>query len=226
MSRLVQELPQIISLIWTLNTVDCLGGKSSAKVMRCVFSPVLFSSTCSGAFSCQKVEKKVAFATWASISCEDVSRSKICHKGGFTENVFSNEFQDSLLTSLMLSPLAVCDNLYFYGGTATWKSTKLEKSRRNKHIRTGCFWDFSKFAISELFIAPWKTVCLTGELLPHAAHFCAILTPLCKLKCGLSVSHQLKSWTQPIPVQEAEEETEEPLLQLSCHPVAGCLVLP
>lgn len=41
MSRLAQELPQIVSWIWTLNTVDCLGGKSSAKVMReCVFSLV------------------------------------------------------------------------------------------------------------------------------------------------------------------------------------------
>lgn len=41
MSRLVQELPQIISWIWALNTGACLGGKSSAKTMRrCIFSPV------------------------------------------------------------------------------------------------------------------------------------------------------------------------------------------
>lgn len=41
MSRLAQELPQIVSRIWALNIVDCLGGKSSANVMRkCVFSLV------------------------------------------------------------------------------------------------------------------------------------------------------------------------------------------
>lgn len=41
MYRLVQELPQIVFWIWALNTVGCLGGKSSAKVMRkCVFSLV------------------------------------------------------------------------------------------------------------------------------------------------------------------------------------------
>lgn len=34
MSRLVQELPQTPSRMWPLNTGDCLGGKSSAKVMK------------------------------------------------------------------------------------------------------------------------------------------------------------------------------------------------
>lgn len=72
----------------------------------------------------------------------------------------------------MLSSLAACDSLYLYGGMASWKSTKLEKNHWNKQVRTGCFWDFSKFVISELSVAPRKTVCLTGELLPHAAHSC------------------------------------------------------
>lgn len=70
----------------------------------------------------------------------------------------------------MLSFLAACGSLYFDGGMASWKSAELEQSCWNKQDRTGCFWDdFSKFAISELFVAPWKRVCLTGELLPNAA---------------------------------------------------------
>lgn len=35
----------------------------------------------------QQLEKKVP--SQASISCKDVSRSRICHKVGFTENFFS-----------------------------------------------------------------------------------------------------------------------------------------
>lgn len=74
MSRLVQELPQIISWIWILNTVDCRGGKSSAKVRRrCVFCPVkniiLFHMF--WGFQLSESSKKVV--SQASISCEDLS---------------------------------------------------------------------------------------------------------------------------------------------------------
>lgn len=89
MSRLVQELPQIISWIWALNTGACLGGKCSAKTMRrCMFSPVNnIIPHILRLSAVQQLEKKVP--SQASISCKDVSRSRICHKVGFTENFFS-----------------------------------------------------------------------------------------------------------------------------------------
>lgn len=81
MSRLVQELPQIPSRMWSLNTGDCLGGKSSAKVMkRCVL----------GLSAVRKLKQRLLLRL---VLLEGVSR--FCLKGSFTESIFSVDFKQA-----------------------------------------------------------------------------------------------------------------------------------
>lgn len=80
MSRLAQELPQTPYRIWPLNTGDCLGGKSLAKVMK---------RYALGLSAVRKLKKRL-FLRLAFL--EGVSRSRICHKGSLSEIIFSSGF--------------------------------------------------------------------------------------------------------------------------------------